>query len=585
MKNLFKIILVSLTSLSSLLFLNTKQNDLSLKEDTTDVFNNTNSLKKISGQSMNEDLEVKYSKIFVQYGSDGTYEYLRFATAVTDGAETIKYTRHLEDLEDKKINHKDVNILYKSISSGDQYYYYDGSKLTDNAEEGTAYYWACYTIKFESENYKNSLIDMTITINEKEVNTITTSLTEQKALIPHGIQITKQPARTTYIVGETFKTNGMEVSTIGEEGEIISEVEEYQVSPQRPLTREDTQVEITYKSFKAIIPIKVGEGQIIEAEDGTLKGGEIAKTGMIAPMASNNAFVRNFKNGDSLTFELQMETGKKADLIFIGSSSWTEEYVNSVPRITKDMQANTLFNVEVNGSEIEISDDCVFKGDTLEEASWKLFANWSDVQLNQVTLPKGKNKIEFKFKNSMYINNNDGGTASPFYDQLMIIYTDDYEGPSLPDTELHQVKIEAENAEIAKATKAGDKTLHPDYANSGVANNFSNSAFVKDIKQDGYMKFDITTNVAVEAEVKLFASSTTINQTIQANTLFGLKINGVEITIPNTVKLEASSIAWKVLDMNFGKHALLNGKNEIVFTFKTNSTALFIDYVLVEYNA
>ena len=177
MKKTIKLIFC-LGSLMSLLNINaTKNNDFS---ETTLLDNN----EKISligkRNAVSESLET--SRMFTQAGlKDGDY-YLRFATAIKangnlDNISTLNYTRIIED----NTKTAKAETVYYGISSGENTYYYDGSKLTTEAEYRGQYLWTCYTIKFKNESVSNYLeknIQLKLFINGKEEATTTTTLLE-----------------------------------------------------------------------------------------------------------------------------------------------------------------------------------------------------------------------------------------------------------------------------------------------------------------------------------------------------------------------------------------------------------------------
>lgn len=175
MKKTIKLIFC-LGSLMSLLNINaTKNNDFL---ETTLLDNN----EKISligkRNATSESLET--SKMFTQAGlKDGDY-YLRFATAIKvndnlDNISTLNYTRIIED----NIKPVEARTVYYGISSGENTYYYDGSKLTTDASYRGQYLWTCYTIKFKNasvSNYLEKNIQMKLLINGKDKVTTTTTL-------------------------------------------------------------------------------------------------------------------------------------------------------------------------------------------------------------------------------------------------------------------------------------------------------------------------------------------------------------------------------------------------------------------------
>ena len=118
------------------------------------------------------------SKIYTQYGHDGTNYYLRFATAVKGDLDSITYSADILN-SDLEIADKRVDSVYKSIAANGKSYYFTGNSLINEALSSTEdYYWACYTIKFnEDSEFMASDIKVDINVNDGAyTNTRTTSL-------------------------------------------------------------------------------------------------------------------------------------------------------------------------------------------------------------------------------------------------------------------------------------------------------------------------------------------------------------------------------------------------------------------------
>ena len=140
-------------------------NKASLIEETPlDCFNTLEVKNRSLVIGSNEAVDV--SPTYVQYGlaSDGNYV-LRFATAVKGEITSLAYQReHIDLIED--VPQKEVNTLYRGIVSGDEVLYYDGTNLT--TVENSEYLWACYTIKFTTDTYKNIDFSVKLIVNGNE---------------------------------------------------------------------------------------------------------------------------------------------------------------------------------------------------------------------------------------------------------------------------------------------------------------------------------------------------------------------------------------------------------------------------------
>ena len=156
----------------SLLALSSINNVSSLHESSLD-FNNESGItfKRNANNDVTSEEAIYVSNIYVQHGIIDGYDCLRFATAIKGNVSSINYVRKALDGSNEKT--KEVKTLYKSIIANGDNTYYDGSNLT--TEEGYAgnYYWACYTIKFVNDTYKNC--DINININVDKITKTTTA--------------------------------------------------------------------------------------------------------------------------------------------------------------------------------------------------------------------------------------------------------------------------------------------------------------------------------------------------------------------------------------------------------------------------
>lgn len=190
MKNKLSCLLV-LTSLLGLGFISNQQNHEDLIDYNYDAL--STNVKRYALSEMRTSSGVETSKIYVQTANKNNEHYLRFATAVKGDVTSIKFTRELIGIEEtetvKAVNTKEINTLYKGISSGEETSYFSGSQeLIDQQITSTKdYYWACYTIKFsENSTYLSTPIRMTLSINNKEIKTRTTSFNDELNNIYNG---------------------------------------------------------------------------------------------------------------------------------------------------------------------------------------------------------------------------------------------------------------------------------------------------------------------------------------------------------------------------------------------------------------
>ncbi|HBK02438.1 MAG TPA: hypothetical protein DDY77_05365, partial [Clostridiales bacterium] len=415
-----------------------------------------------------------------------------------------------------------------------------------------------------------------------------------------SIEITEVPARTVYVEGEYFNPSGMVVSTCLEDGTPYKEVTDYDYSPKTALTKSVTEITITHGEFSTTLPISVCDGFVREAEDGEVVGGEIARSGAVAPYASGNAFTRNFQKDGTLTFKVPVDKAYKVDIVFVGSSGAVKEYNGGMPLETIDMSANKLFALSVNGKAVTIGDEAIFHGRRAEEATYKLFANWENVKVGEAILGKGTNVVKFTFTGSVY-QNEDDSPASAFYDKFIVIFKEQTEAPDAPDpvapvdptdpddpsVTLEEIgkgvtQKEAEAIIESGAVKAGDTSVHPDYANSGVAGGFSDKGFAKNFADGAVLSYKFRLKEASTVKIKLFGSTTSTNTEVKANSIFTLYVGGKKITLDDNVKFAASGTAWEIQGMDFGSFVLEAGDVEIKIVFDVVGAeyqGVFLDYL------
>lgn len=183
----------------SLLALSSINNVASLQESTLD-FNNESGITFIrnanNDETKEETIDVDVSNIYVQHGIIDGYDCLRFVTAIKGNVSSINYIR--DALDGSKEKTKEVNTLYKSIIANGDNTYYDGTNLTTEESYAGNYYWACYTIKFVNDTYKNS--DINVNIN---VDNITKTATANLSKI-----IDEEKTKTYYYQAETVAELG-----------------------------------------------------------------------------------------------------------------------------------------------------------------------------------------------------------------------------------------------------------------------------------------------------------------------------------------------------------------------------------------
>ena len=327
---------------------------------------------------------------------------------------------------------------------------------------------------------------------------------------------------------------------------------------------------------------------LIEAETGTKTGGgELAASGMVAGYMSGGKFYRNFKAGDTLSFNYFAEYDySSAEIYMIGSSGCVAEYdTDNKPKVVSEMKANELFTLSVNEEEKSISDNAVFEGKSATVGDYALFGNRTAVKLCKTTLKRGVNQVLFTFKDSPYKNQNNS-TASANYDTLMIVLKGKEELPV--ETVTVGEKIEMENLSFIHGTdaeRADNTQLHPGYSFSGVGVSvaFSNSAFVKDIRKGGVLTFNFTVEKDCTLSLVLCATSTS-NKTVDLSNIFKVCLNGEALAYSYSTIAAKPSDSWIPSETTLVEGIKLKAGETYVLTFESIVTAekdgrVFYDYI------
>lgn len=324
---------------------------------------------------------------------------------------------------------------------------------------------------------------------------------------------------------------------------------------------------------------------LIEAETGTKTGGgELAASGMVAGYMSGGKFYRNFKAGDTLSFNYFAEYDySSAEIYMIGSSGCVAEYdTDNKPKVVSEMKANELFTLSVNKEEKSISDNAVFEGKSATVGDYALFGNRTAVKLCKTTLKRGTNQVLFTFKDSPYKNNDSSNsTASANYDTLMIVLKGKEELPV--ETVTVGEKIEMENLSFIHKTDAERAGIHPGYSPSGVSDCFSNSAFVKDVRKGGVLTFNFTVEKDCTLSLVLCATSTSA-ATVDLSKIFKVCLNGEALAYSDSTIAAKPSDSWIPTEKTVVKGLTLKAGKTYVLTFESIITAekdgsVFYDYI------
>lgn len=321
---------------------------------------------------------------------------------------------------------------------------------------------------------------------------------------------------------------------------------------------------------------------LIEAETGTKTGGgQVPESSIINGYMSGGKFCRDFKTGNTLSFNYFAEYDySSAEIYMIGSSGCVAEYDSDKPKVLSEMKANELFTLSVNKEEKSISDNAVFEGKSATVGDYALFGNRTAVKLCKTTLKRGVNQVLFTFKDSPYKNQNNS-TASANYDTLMIVLKGKEELPV--ETVTVGEKIEMENLLFTHNTDAERAGIHPGYSPSGVSDCFSNSAFVKDIRKGGVLTFTFTVEENCTLDLVLCATSTSA-ATADLSKIFKLCLNGEALAYSSATIAAKPSDSWTPSETTLVEGIKLKAGETYVLTFESIVTAekdgsVFYDYI------
>jgi len=149
-------------------------NSTGISDYGCDLLNTTGDrleLRKLASEG-----EINCSKTYVQYAEYDSAYYLRCATAIKGEAiDSLTYTRgELVGEDSTKIASKEINVstVYKYLISDGNQAYYDGTEIVyEETEETKQYYWACYTVRFETKNFYASDFSVSFNVNGEAIDT------------------------------------------------------------------------------------------------------------------------------------------------------------------------------------------------------------------------------------------------------------------------------------------------------------------------------------------------------------------------------------------------------------------------------
>ena len=234
--------------------------DLSFKEAALDYNNETGFKLENKNASVGVG-EYDVSSTYVQFGminEDGKDLYvMRFATAVKGDLTSLTYTR--DAIEGSEAKQVEVTTLYKSIKSGEETYYYNGTDLTTDEADAGNYYWACYTVKYNNgEHFATDLL-VRLTVNGVEEASLTTSFDVEYGRVEDGSEAYPYLISTSEEWQSVIDEVNAYTLSEGEEDIYIGEGKYYK------LVNNITQTEVLGKDYIYFASVIDGNGYTINA--------------------------------------------------------------------------------------------------------------------------------------------------------------------------------------------------------------------------------------------------------------------------------------------------------------------------------
>ena len=245
-----------------------------------------------------------------------------------------------------------------------------------------------------------------------------------------GIELVALPARTLYAEGEAFSKLGMKLNLVFNDDSTKELTSGYTISENASaLSTADKSVTITYSQagdkFTTDVPITVVPKacyKLIEAEDGIVVNGDKVDTpgsSSLLKYASGEGFVRDFKQGGSITINVQALKETTASLRFV-LSAYEDDPEGGGYAIP--LQLNEIIDVTFNGEPVEIGDDEILPGGYDDErGNLSRYFHWYEVALDNVQLNEGDNEFVITSKVDMTLKTD---LHSVLFDCLRVFYAD-----------------------------------------------------------------------------------------------------------------------------------------------------------------
>ena len=426
-----------------------------------------------------------------------------------------------------------------------------------------------------------------------------------------GIELVSYPARNMYVEGEAFSPVGLTVVTKLENGEVGKVLTDYTLSENaKELSPEDDKVTVSYERagnvYTVDVPVIVFDKDAVivtEAEAGTVVGGEKVTQSSILKYASGNSFVRNLKEGGSITIIINAAKDTKASIRFV-ASSYEDALDEQGDKLdyTMPLQINEIVTVSLNGVEIQISDDEILPGGYDDErGSLSRFCHWYEIALDNVDLHEGENTFVITSKVNMNLQDNkdtpdvnEADLHSTLFDCLRVFYADldavpKAEEPPVVDPDGETLTEKVYQAE--STTLSGITTVVKSKGDlSGLFNVWkeagdTNPGFIKNFTANSTITIKITLKEAIKARLSIYGSSTLGSDVTAASLIKGVTLNGTAVTANSGVcfpKNDKSVAAMATFnEYILGEFDLVKGENIIVITFNATESC-FIDRLVLK---
>ena len=418
-----------------------------------------------------KDDKFSASKMYVQHGQIDGVDCLRFATAIKGNIDKIVYVR--EGLDNIKTEYsREVVSIYESILANGEATYFNGTDVTTDSTFAKEYYWACYTIKFVTDTYKNKDINMKLLVNDVEQCTATANLNkiieEEKESEKLG-EITKieyngDPIKV--VIGDTFGeiTQKVTVTYKNSNGETISldrGIESKDITFIKPTS--NSMIGMNYvikvvsnKNKNIFTEIPAIIEKVLQGEDATIVGGNVnTETEYIInednsiSQKGNITFAGGFGGSVKdnkpvyLEFDINSYSDCVVDLNLRCGNSYLKKDTNTSPESfwMEELQINKILDMYVNDEKREIPNDVTLASVCKNNhySSYEpLYNIYSLFTFTDVNVKAGYNKIKLQFKDSELRNSWNESPSTLNIDYISIISKEN----KIIDGELSEIKID-----------------------------------------------------------------------------------------------------------------------------------------------